>query len=192
MPPMRMQAIGYGSGTRELDDRANVLRAMIGEETIQADTCCPGGVTVTVIEVNIDDINPELLPPLVADLLKNGARDAFLTPILGKKGRPGYLVTILCDEPAVPALSRVLFEGTTTFGLRMRQERRICLDREWKRAQTPWGSVRIKIGKFNGVVTTTSPEFEDCRQVAEAAAVAVMKVYDAARAAAVKGELSDV
>jgi hypothetical protein len=136
-------------------------------------------------------MNPELLPPLIADLIERGARDAFLTPILGKKGRPGYLVTVLCDELAVEEIARALFEGTTTLGLRMRQERRICLEREWKRAATPWGEVRVKVGCYEGNVTSASPEFEDCRRVAEQAAVPVIKVYEAARAAAVRGELTD-
>jgi len=191
MPPMRILATGYGSGTRELDDRANVLRAIIGEETAVASRCGPAGEVVTVIEFNVDDMNPELLPALIADVIERGALDAFFTPILGKKGRPGYLVTVLCDEPAAEEIARVLFEGTTTFGLRMRQDRRICLERQWKRAATPWGAVRVKVGTYEGRVTSASPEFEDCRRVAEQAAVPVIRVYDAARAAAVRGELTD-
>ena len=198
MPPMRILATGYGSGTRDLEDRANVLRAIIGEEvdlrhqTVAQErdptACCK---IVTVIEFNVDDMNPELLPPLIADVIAKGARDAFFTPILGKKGRPGYLVTVLCDEPAVPDIAQTLFEGTTTFGLRMRQERRFCLEREWKQAATPWGPVRVKVGRYEGRVTSASPEFEDCRRVAEEAAVPVIRVYEAACAAAVKGELTD-
>jgi hypothetical protein len=191
MPPMRISATGYGSGARDLEDRANVLRVLIGEATNVSPACGPSGEVVTVIEFNVDDMNPELLPPLIGDAIEMGARDAFFTPILGKKGRPGYLVTVLCDEPAVEEIARALFEGTTTFGLRMRQERRICLEREWKQAATPWGPVRVKLGRYEGRVTSASPEFEDCRRVAREAGVPVIKVYEAARAAAVKGELED-
>ncbi|HUW61186.1 MAG TPA: nickel pincer cofactor biosynthesis protein LarC [Candidatus Bathyarchaeia archaeon] len=203
MPPMRILATGYGSGTRELDDRANVLRAIVGEETDvshrrhyhpvaqERDPTAVQGEVVTVIEFNVDDMNPELLPALIADVIERGARDAFFTPILGKKGRPGYLVTVLCDEPAAEEIGRALFEGTTTFGLRLRQERRICLEREWKQAATPWGPVRVKVGRYQGNVTSASPEFEDCRRVAVEAGVPLIRVYDAARAAAVKGELED-
>lgn len=215
MPPMRIESVGHGSGTRDLEDRANVLRATLGEEVEVEDAHCrtrpvaqerslhqngregslhqaeETGEVVTVIEANVDDMNPELLPPVISDLLESGARDAFLTPILGKKGRPGYLVTALCDEDTVRDLSRILFEGTTTFGLRMRRERRICLEREWKQANTPWGPVRVKVGRFEGKATSGSPEFEDCRRVAEEASVPVIRVYEAARAAAVRGELTD-
>jgi hypothetical protein len=193
MPPMRISATGYGSGTRDLDDRANTLRAIIGEEVCldHAGASAACGEVVTVIEFNIDDMNPELLPPVIANAIAKGARDAFFAPILGKKGRPGFLVTVLCDEPAVDEIARMLFEGTTTFGLRIRQERRICLDREWKQAATPWGPVRVKVGRYRGKATSASPEFEDCRRVAEEAAVPVIKVYETARAAAVRGELTD-
>lgn len=188
MPLMRIERVGYGAGTRDLDDRANVLRVILGEtaETIAA------AETVTVIETDIDDMNPELLPPLVAELLEKGARDAFLTPILGKKGRPGYLVTVLCDAEKAGDLARVLFRSSTTFGVRMRHEDRICLDREWKTVKTPWGPVRVKIGRLSGEVMSMSPEFEDCRALAQQAGAPVLDVYDAARGAAKKGELGDV
>ena len=117
---------------------------------LAASACGPHGEVVSVIEANIDDMNPGAASAADRGSAQRGARDAFLTPILGKKGRPGYLVTVLCDEPAVPALATTLFEGTTTFGLRMRQERRICLEREWKTADTPWGPVRIKVGRYEG------------------------------------------
>ena len=215
MPPMRIEKIGHGSGTRDLDDRANVLRATLGEEAEVEDTyhrhhpvarerslhqnarerslqhAEEMGEAVTVVEANVDDMNPELLPPVIAEALDAGARDAFLTPILGKKGRPGYLITVLCDPDAVKSISRILFRGTTTFGVRMREEWRICLEREWKQAKTPWGAVRVKVGRFEGKAASASPEFEDCRRVAEAASVPVIEVYEAARAAAVRGELTD-
>jgi pyridinium-3,5-bisthiocarboxylic acid mononucleotide nickel chelatase len=139
----------------------------------------------------VDDMQPELFPPLIIAALEAGARDAFLTPILGKKGRPGYLVTVLCDESKVMDAVRVLFSHSTTFGVRMRTDRRICLERSWRTATTPWGAVRVKIGQLNGKPTIHSPEFEDCRARAQEANVAVRAVYEAALAAAVKGELSD-
>ena len=187
MPRMRVERIGYGSGTRDIPDRANVLRAIIGE-AIEA---LPETEPIVVIEANIDDMNPELLPPLVADLIAQGARDAFLTPILGKKGRPAFLITVLCDEAKAAALAPVLFHGSTTLGVRLRTERRLCLAREWKAVQTPWGDVRIKVGRFGGAVTCASPEFEDCRRVAETGGVPVRAVYEAAHAAAVKKEWKD-
>lgn len=188
MPPMSVESIGYGSGTRDLADRANVLRVVIG----QSEEALAHSEVVTVIETDIDDMNPELFPPLIESLLKGGARDAFLTPVLGKKGRPAYLVTVLCDPARTSTVARILFESSTTFGLRIREERRICLDRLWKKARTPWGEVRIKVGLLEGTSKCAAPEFEDCRRVAEENRVSVLAVYEAARAAAVKGDMEDV
>jgi len=187
MPQMSIQAVGYGSGARDLPDRANVLRVIVGE-TIDT---LPETEPITVIEANIDDMNPELLPPLIADLLAKGALDAFLTPILGKKGRPAYLITVLCDEAKLPELMPPLFYGSTTFGVRFRTDLRICLERVWKKAKTPWGDVRVKVGRFKGQITCLSPEFEDCRRVAIEQGVPVLAVYEWAHAAAVKGDLQD-
>jgi hypothetical protein len=187
MPGMVIERVGYGSGTRDLPDRANVLRALLGESAE------PGRSheSITIIEANIDDMSPEMLPPLVGDLLEAGARDAFVTPIVAKKGRPAHLVTALCDEAHTDAVARALFRGSTTLGLRIRREERICLEREFRNAKTPWGEVRVKIGRYDGVQTVASPEFEDCRRRAQEAGVPALAVYNAAVAAAAKGELSE-
>ena len=183
-PPMTIAAIGYGSGTRDLPDRSNVLRVFLGETEADA----PGFEPITVIEANIDDMTGELIPPLVAALLQGGARDAFVTPILAKKGRPAYVVSVLCDAPDVPPLTRILFEHSTTLGLRMREERRIVLERRFENVGTPWGLVRVKIGLLDASSGQVAPEFEECRALAEAAGVPVRRVYEAALAAAIKGE----
>lgn len=185
LPPMTIHTIGYGSGTRDIADRANVLRVFLGETSDTRETTEP----VSVIETNIDDMSPELLPALVTDLIAAGALDAFITPIVAKKGRPGHLVTILCEEAKVQELAALLFAHSTTLGLRMRQERRICLQREWKKAFTPWGEVRVKIGFFKGRPTVTAPEYEDCRRLAETNRVPVKDVFQAAQAAVYRGEL---
>ncbi len=187
MPVMRVETVGSGSGTKDLPDRPNVLRVLFGETT----EARAGTESIVVVEANIDDMNPELFPPLIDDLLKAGARDAFLTPILGKKGRPAHLITILVDEMELDGITRVLFRGSTTLGLRMRREQRICLEREWKTAKTPWGAVRVKIGRFEGDTTSTAPEYEDCVRVASEGGVSAKEVYEAAHAAAVRGDLED-
>ncbi len=187
MPEMITEAVGSGSGTKDLPDRPNVIRVMLGETA----EVLGGTETIVVVEANIDDMNPELFPPLISDLIEGGARDAFLTPILGKKGRPAHLVTILVDEMELNDVIGVLFRGSTTLGLRMRREQRICLEREWKTAETPWGDVRIKIGRFEGGTTSTSPEYEDCVRVAFEGGVSTKEVYEAALAAAVKGDFED-
>ncbi len=183
-PAMAIDTVGAGSGTRDLPDRPNVLRVMLGEAVgISSAT-----ETVTIVEANIDDMNPELLPPLVKSLLDAGARDAFLTPILGKKGRPAYMVTAMVDDASTEKVADALFRGSSTLGMRIRREERICMDRAFKSVQTPWGAVRVKVGLRDGAVANVAPEFDECTRVAEAAHVAVRDVYDAARAAAIKGE----
>lgn len=187
MPAMTVEAVGYGSGTRDLPDRANVLRALIGdvEETL------PGTTPVVVVEANLDDMTPELLAPLVADFLAAGAYDAFVTPVMGKKGRPGHLVTVLCSQADLADIVAVFFDSSTTLGVRIREERRVCLERHWETVETQWGEVRIKVGRFKGRPRRRSPEFEDCRMLAERAGVPVLAVYEQALAAAVKGVPKD-
>ena len=185
---MTVSDIGVGSGTKDIPDRPNVIRAIFGE-TVQTSG---SGESVVVIEANIDDMNPELFPPLVSDLLENGARDAFLTPILGKKGRPAHLITVLVDEVLVSVVAETLLNGSSTLGLRMRREERITLDREWKSVETAWGSVKVKIGSYKGVVSSTAPEYDDCERLARETKVTTREIYEAAFAAAIKGEFVDV
>jgi uncharacterized protein (TIGR00299 family) protein len=188
IPTMTISTVGVGSGTKDIPDRPNVIRAIFGETAQMAGR----GESVVVIEANIDDMNPELFPPLVNDLLENGARDAFLTPILGKKGRPAHLITVLVDEALVSVVADTLLNGSSTLGLRMRTEKRITLDREWKSVDTDWGAVKVKIGSYKGVVSSTAPEYEDCERIARATKVTTREVYEAAFAAAIKGEFIDV
>jgi len=185
MPSMRVNASGYGAGTKDIEGRPNALRVLIG----QAEEVRKPTEPIVVIEANIDDMNPELFPPVMAALLRKGARDTFLTPILGKKGRPAYLVTVLCDEHVVTDITDVLLENTTTLGVRIRREERVVLDRDWQTVKTKWGEVRVKIGKRNGKITSRAPEFDDCQRLAEAADVPVLVVYEAALAAALQGEM---
>ncbi len=185
MPEMRIDAIGYGSGMRDIPDRANVLRALVGETT----ELLPGTEPIVLVEANVDDMPPELLSPLTADFLEAGARDAFITHVVGKKGRPGYLVTVLCDNAVLAQIVAVFFRSSTTLGVRIRTERRVCLERDWETVKTQWGEVRVKIGRFEDRPCRTSPEFEDCRALAEQAGVPVLAVYEQALAAAVRGEM---
>lgn len=186
-PLMRTLAIGYGSGMKNLADRANVLRILIGESGAEA-----GRDTIQILEANLDDMSGELLAPLVAALMDGGALDAFLTPVIGKKGRPAHVITVLAAEDKAQALCEVLFAHSTTLGVRTRTEGRFILNRTWKSVSTPWGPVRVKIGSRGESALTTAPEYEDCMAAAAAAKVPVRKVYEAALAAAIKGEFGDV
>jgi len=186
MPLMTMVKTGHGAGTRDLSDRANVLRAVLGvTQTAQN----PDEI-VTVIEANVDDMIPELYPPLIEAVLAGGARDAFLTPIVGKKGRPGHLITVICDANRVDDVVTILFAGSKTIGLRMRRESRVCLERSWKVAHTEYGEVRIKIARRNGH-RNVAPEFEDCRARAAERGTTALAVYESAMASALRDDLDE-
>ena len=188
-PPMSATAIGYGSGEKDLPDRANVLRAVIGEAAeVHQDA---GGGAVFVAEANIDDMCGELFPPLVSALLEAGALDAWLTPILGKKGRPAQVVSALCAEDTLRAVTDAMIVHSTTLGVRWRMAERRVLERRFALADTEWGPVRVKIGIGGGTQNSASPEFEDCRKLAEAHGVPVRHIYEAALAAAHTGALRD-
>jgi len=147
--------------------------------------------TVTVIEALVDDMSGELLAPALDALLAAGARDAFITPAMAKKGRPAHLITVLCDDSRLSLMTRTLFEHTTTLGLRYREERRAVLDRAWRTVSTVYGPVRIKMGLMDGTPTVLHPEFEDCRACAAEHGVPVRRVAEAAQAAAAEGRWTD-
>jgi len=109
-----------------------------------------------------------------------------LTPIVGKKGRAAHKLTVLCPEGRAEALTESILRNSTTLGIRMRRESRMCLPRAWKPVSTPWGEVRVKFGVLDGQPSTPAPEFEECRALAKKAGVTVLEVYHAALAAAIQ------
>ena len=179
-PAMRVSAIGYGAGTRNPAGFPNVLRLSIGEAEGETQNV---GETVTVIETALDDLSPQVLAYVAEKALKAGALDVMLTPVVMKKGRPGTLLTILCDGAQSGALEQLLLSETSTLGVRTRQERRICLDRTHALVDTAYGAIRMKIGSSEGLERNAAPEFEDCRKAAEDAGVPLKKVQQAAIAA---------
>ncbi|HEY6375696.1 MAG TPA: nickel pincer cofactor biosynthesis protein LarC [Edaphobacter sp.] len=210
-PPMRVQQIGYGAGTRNPKDFPNVLRLSIGE-AIEAPTTThslttklssrpeaahfaaaaeePASLstpsstdTVTVLETAIDDLSPQILAHVTESALQQGALDVMSTAVQMKKGRLGTLITILTDDAHAPALERLLLRETSTLGVRIHQERRSCLDRTHTTVTTPYGEIRIKIGTRAGEVFNAAPEFEDCRTAAAKHNVPVKQVIQAATAA---------
>jgi uncharacterized protein (DUF111 family) len=139
--------------------------------------------TVTVLETALDDLSPQLLAHVAERALALGALDVMLTPVIMKKGRPGTLITILCNPSESVGLQRLLLTETTTLGVRIREDRRSCLQRVFETVDTPYGAIRIKIGILNREVLNTQPEFEDCREAAAAHNVPVKQVQQAALAA---------
>ena len=144
---------------------------------------------LTVLEANIDDMPAELMAPLPETLIAAGARDAWLTPILMKKGRPGQLLSALCDPQTADAVERAMFVHSSTLGVRRTEVARTTLSRQLHPVDTPWGPVTVKVGLAAGVPVNCAPEFEDCRRLAEAAGVPVKQVYAAALAAAADGPM---
>ena len=176
-PAMRVEKIGYGAGTRNPAGAANVLRLSIGTAEEAEGSSAE---TVTVIETAVDDLNPQVIAYVTGQALALGAFDVMCTPVFMKKGRPGTMLTILCDREHVARLEELLFRETSTLGLRMREEQRRCLERKIEKVTTAWGEVRIKAGLWQGREVQASPEFEDCRQIAEARGIPVKQVIEAA------------
>lgn len=164
-PAMTIEKTGYGAGSRELPGHPNVLRLTVGEAaTIVASKS--NSETVTVLEANLDDLNPQVFGYVLDRLFEEGALDAFAVPIQMKKNRPGTLLTVLCNPQQAAKLTEIIFQETTTLGVRRREDARQCLARRWENVRTPWGDVRIKIASMNGTVTNYAPEYEDCRRIA--------------------------
>jgi uncharacterized protein (TIGR00299 family) protein len=177
-PAMTVEQIGYGAGSRNPKDFPNVLRLSIGESSSQK-----ASQTVTVLETALDDLSPQLLAYVTETALAQGALDVMLTPVIMKKGRPGTLLTILCDEANSSKLQHLILIETSTLGIRIRQDHRTCLDRSHVTVQTPYGDIRMKIGSLAGEERNAAPEFEDCRKAASEHKVAVKQVQQAAIAA---------
>jgi uncharacterized protein (TIGR00299 family) protein len=161
MPAMRISASGYGAGDKDFAERPNLLRVLIGEITGAAEA-----TEVYVIEANVDDMSPQVAGYVRERLLDAGALDATFTPVFMKKDRPGFMVSVLAKAEDRERLGELLFEETTTLGLRMYRAERRVLERRWETVETPYGTVRIKIASENGKVRNFAPEYEDCRQLA--------------------------
>jgi len=135
-------------------------------EISSAQTMKIGSDTVTVLEANLDDLNPQVFGYVMDRLLEEGALDAFGMPVQMKKNRPGMLLTVLCKPEDAGKLTQLIFTETTTLGVRRRDEARQTLARRWENVRTQWGEVRIKVASMNGTVTNYAPEYEDCRRIA--------------------------
>jgi uncharacterized protein (TIGR00299 family) protein len=179
------ERIGYGLGTRDMNTRPNVLRAVLGqaEAATEAKPLDWERDTVTVIETNLDDINAEHLGHFVETALEAGALDVFHTSIQMKKNRPGVLLTVLCAEADADRFSEMILRETTALGVRRHAADRRKLRREVVTVETPLGQVQVKLGRLNGELVQAAPEYESCRAVAAKAGVPLKAVYAAAQKA---------
>jgi hypothetical protein len=175
IPPMRVQKIGYGAGSRDFPETPNVLRVLIGEADATASLH-----SVVMIEAEMDDMNPQIFGVLMDRLLAEGALDVYYTPIQMKKNRPGTLLSIVASPDARQRLTDIVFRETTTIGVRFSELRRECLDRETVTVETRFGRVRIKVARRNGEVLNASPEFDDCARLAADRRVPLKDVQAAA------------
>ena len=179
MPAMRVVKNGFGAGKKQFDpNRPNLLRVVLGETEESADRTPQ---TIAVLETNLDDQNPETFDLLMERLFAAGALDVFFAPIQMKKNRPATLVTALCPVPKIEDLAMVLFRESGTFGIRIREQKRLTLTRSWRTVATEFGDIQVKVGAWQGEEITASPEYEDCKRAALEHGVPLRRVYDAVR-----------
>jgi uncharacterized protein (TIGR00299 family) protein len=187
-PPMTVSAIGYGAGAADLEGQPNVVRIMIGESADK--TSSAGDEEISIIEANLDDMNPQIYGYVLEKALSAGALDVYTTALQMKKNRPGTLLTVLCRPEDTDALMSIIFAETTTFGIRSHRAQRRALPREWVNVSTTYGSVRIKLSRSNGRILHVTPEYDDCRKLAVEKQVPLQEVIGEALRTYQAGEKS--
>jgi len=180
LPPLAIDAVGYGAGTRVLADRPNLLRALLG----RAAAVAPGSDELVEIATNIDDSSPQLYEHVMDQLFAAGARDVWLAPAQMKKNRPGTVLHVLAERAARDALAAIVLRETSAIGVRFHSVHRLVLPREQTTVGTQYGAVRVKIATAPDGTVNVAPEYDDCRRIARERGVALKTVYQAAIAAA--------
>jgi len=188
MPSMKVQRIGYGAGENEFPKQPNVVRLFVGEsaEIPKGVPGAPGDELISIIEANVDDMSPQLYGYFIDQALAAGALDVTCNPIQMKKNRPGIEVNIVCEPERADVLAKLLFEQTTTIGLRIYEARRKILEREAIEVETTYGKVKMKIAKQEGKVVNVAPEYEDCQKLASEKSAPLKEVMLAAQVAYTK------
>ena len=174
--------VGFGAGSRELADRPNLLRLVLGMPESEL-TGGPGPATHVLLELNADDMSGELMAVALTRAQQAGALDAWSTPIGMKKGRPAMMLSALARRAEQDAVARALLSETTSLGLRVREVGRIERPRRMLSVQTAYGAIAVKVASGDGLPPNAAPEYEACRAAAEAHGVPVKQVYAAAVAA---------
>ncbi len=178
MPAMTISSTGVGGGTRQYPGLPNVVRAFAGALTPEQHS--PLRDEATIVECNIDDLDPRVLPVIIERLLASGALDAYITPLVMKKGRPGHLITAITRPDSIDALVRILLHETTSLGCRTYAVDKYHLRRRMETVSTPWGPVPVKLAIAGDKVLRRIPEFEPCAEIARKHGVAVRDVLAAA------------
>jgi uncharacterized protein (TIGR00299 family) protein len=172
MPPMTMERVGYGVGNRNLPDRPNLLRVIIGDEHSDNNV-----ETVALLEANLDDINPEWLGFVMDRLFEAGALDVVFCPIQMKKNRPGTQIQVMGTPQQMDGLMDILFRESTTLGIRFRYSQRKILERSQIEIDSPWGTMKVKEVTRPDGSKFLQPEYESCRKIAEDKSVPIKEIY---------------
>ncbi|HVP58113.1 MAG TPA: LarC family nickel insertion protein, partial [bacterium] len=179
IPEMTVRAVGYGAGTRDLEGLPNVMRLVVGETP-----ATPGGPgsgreldRATLLQTNIDDMNPQFFSHIYDDLFAAGALDVWVESVLMKKSRPGFVISVLAETARVPGLVDVMFRETTTSGLRLQDIARVKLPRRVIEVATRFGKIKVKVFTLEGG-ERCAPEYEDCLRSARSHGVTVSEVME--------------
>ncbi len=178
MPNLIPERLGMGAGERDIEGRPNILRLLIG-----APHRDEGQKAVTVIETNIDDMNPQVYGHLIERLFGSGALDVFMTQVIMKKMRPGVSLTVLCEKGKRDDLAALILRETTSIGVRWYEASRLTMERELREVGTKYGEVRVKVSGLEGVAMKVVPEYEDCRKLAKKNGVPLLDVIEEAKRA---------
>jgi len=171
IPKMTIKQIGIGAGSRDIKGHPNVLRVFIGEKGKKNND------EIYILETNIDDMNPQLYEYITERLFEIGALDVFLTQVIMKKGRPGVLLTALCTEDKIDAISKTLLKETTTIGVRFYPTSRITLKRQIKPIDTPFGKIRFKTSySEDKEILKHSPEYEDIKKASKKTKIPIIEI----------------
>lgn len=177
LPPLTLERVGYGAGTKDLVDRPNVVRVLLGSQPARLSP-------VVLLETNLDDLSPELVPDAIERCFAAGALDVWTAPVQMKKGRPGFVLSALARPEAEQAVARALLEETSALGVRVSRLERYELDRQERVVEVAGSAVRVKVGLLDGRVVNLAPEHDDCTAVARAAGRSVKSVWAEALARA--------
>jgi uncharacterized protein (TIGR00299 family) protein len=180
MPLFTPEHAGIGAGSREMEGFPNVLRLFVGEMKREV-----SDERVTLMETNIDDMNPQIYGYLVDMLLNNGALDVFLTTVMMKKMRPGIKLSVLCTPDKRESLADIIFRETTSIGVRFHEMSRVVMQREVRSVKTKYGTVKVKVAEKGGI-RKSMPEYEDCRKCSGQTGIPLIEVIEEAKDAAGK------
>ncbi|HDZ61539.1 MAG TPA: LarC family nickel insertion protein [Nitrospirae bacterium] len=187
MPDMQVSEIGIGAGSKNFKNSPNILRMFVGDGAEhQAPTALlrkakqwgDVGADVTVIETNIDDMNPLVYEYVIDLLFKGGALDVFLTPLIMKKSRPAVKLSVICSDDKKDELIKTILKETTSIGVRFYKVQRKILQREIKAVKTKYGKIKVKVARDGNDILKSSPEYEDCKKAAKKYKVPLLDVME--------------